>query len=114
MAAKSAIVAHGGGRRAQQTLAEFGREYLWWEPVDGQPHSEDRIIAQTMNLATYDDILVLERVVGKSRLVEIMLRAAPGWISDRSWEFWRGRLSFATGAAIPDKALRRSFDAATP
>jgi hypothetical protein len=22
-----------------------------------------------------------------------------GWISDRSWEFWRGRLSFAKGAA---------------
>jgi hypothetical protein len=57
---------------AQQTIAEFGRKYLWWEPVGGQPHSEDRIIAQTMNLATYDDILVLERMVGKPRLVEIM------------------------------------------
>jgi hypothetical protein len=22
-----------------------------------------------------------------------MLRAEPGWLSDRSWEFWRGRLS---------------------
>jgi hypothetical protein len=84
-------------------------EYLWWEPVGGQPHSEDRIIAQTMNLGTYHDILVLEQTVGKPRLVEIMLRAAPGWISDRPWEFWRGRLSYATGAAIPDKAPRRSF-----
>jgi hypothetical protein len=94
---------------SQETIAEFGRKYLWWKPVGGQPHSEDRIIAQTMNLGTYDDILVLERTVGKSRLVEIMLHAEPGWISDRSWEFWRGRLSFATGAAIPDKAPRRSF-----
>jgi hypothetical protein len=97
---------------SQQALAEFGRKYLWWEPVDGRPHSQDRIIAQTMNLGTYDDILTLERLVGKPRLVEIMLRAEPGWISDRSWEFWRGRLSFATGAAIPDKAPRRSFHAA--
>jgi hypothetical protein len=98
---------------SQQAIAEFGRKYLWWEPLDGQPHSEDRIIAQTMNLGTYDDILLLERTVGKSRLVEIMLRAEPGWIGDRSWEFWRGRLSFATGAAIPDKAPRRSFHAAS-
>jgi hypothetical protein len=98
----------------QDTIAEFGRKYLWWEPVGGQPHSEDRIIAQAMNLGTYDDILVLEQTVGKSRLVEIMLRAEPGWISDRSWEFWRGRLSFATGAAIPDNAPRRSFHAAAP
>jgi len=93
-------------------IAEFGRKYIWWKPVGGQQHSEDRIIAQTMNLGTYDDILVLEQTVGKSRLVEIMLRAEPGWIGDRSWEFWRGRLSFATGAAIPEKAPRRLFHAA--
>jgi hypothetical protein len=67
-----------------------------------------------MNLGTYNDILMLERTVGKSRLVEIMLRAEPGWINDRSWEFWRGRLSFATGVAIPDKAPRRSFHATAP
>jgi hypothetical protein len=67
-----------------------------------------------MNLGTYDDILLQEQTVGKPRLVEIMLRAKPGWISDRSWEFWRGRLSFATGAAIPDRAPQRSLHAATP
>jgi hypothetical protein len=98
----------------RKTIAEFGRKYLWWEPVGGQPHSEHRIIAQTMNLATYDDILLLEQTVGKPHLVEIMLQAEPGWISDRSWEFWRGRLTYATGAAIPDKAPRRSFHAAAP
>jgi hypothetical protein len=94
---------------SQAMIAEFGRKSIWWKPVGEQPHSEDRIIAQTMNLGTYDDILVLEQTIGQSRLVEIMLRAAPGWISDRSWEFWRGRLSLATAAAIPDKAPRRSF-----
>ena len=89
-------------------IAEFGRKYLWWEPVSGQPHSEDRIIAQTMNLGTYDDSLLLEEAVGKARLLEVMLRAEPGWINDRSWEFWRGRLSFATGASIPRKGSAKS------
>ena len=98
----------------EKAVAEFGRKYLWWKPVGAKSHSDDRIIAQTMNLATYDDILLLEQTVGKTRLVEIMLRAEPGWLSDRSWEFWRGRLSFATGAVIPDKAPRRSFHAAAP
>jgi hypothetical protein len=96
---------------SQETIAGFGRKYLWWQPVDGQPHSEDRIIAQTMNLGTYDDILLLEQTVGKARLVEVMLRAEPGWLNDRSWEFWRGRLSFATGAAIAHEAPRRALDA---
>jgi hypothetical protein len=94
-------------------IAAFRRKYLWWEPVNGRPHSEDRIIAQTMNLGTYDDILLLEQTVGRARLLEVMLRAEPGWINDRSWEFWRGRLSFATGASIPPEAPRRAFHAAT-
>src|SRR5215210_4420605 len=99
---------------SRDVIAEFGRKYLWWEAVGGQPHSEQRIIAQTMNLGTYDDLLLLEQTIGHARLVQIMLQAEPGWISDRSWEFWRGRLSFATGAAIPDKAPRRAFHAAIP
>jgi hypothetical protein len=99
---------------SRETIAGFGRKYLWWKPVGGQPFSEDRIIAQTMNLATYDDILLLERTVDNAHLIKIMLHAEPGWFSDRSWEFWRGRLSFATGVAIPDEAPRRAFDAAIP
>ena len=95
-------------------IAEFSRKYLWWKPVGEEPFSEDRVIAQTMDLGTYDDILLLEQAVGKARLVEVMLHAEPGWISDRSWEFWRGRLSFATGAPIPHQAPRRAFHAATP
>jgi hypothetical protein len=96
------------------TIAEFGRKYFWWEPVGGRPHSDGRIIAQTMNFGTYDDILLLEKIVGQARLVKIMRRAEPGWINDRSWEFWRGRLSFATGVVIPHQAPRRAFDAAVP
>jgi hypothetical protein len=92
-----------------EMIAGVGRKYLWWKPAGGLPHSDDRIIAQTMNLGTYDDILLLEQTVGRARLVEIMRHAEPGWINGRSWEFWRGRLSFATGATIPDKAPRREY-----
>lgn len=94
-------------------LDKFRRKYLWWEPVGGRSFPENRIVAQAMNLGTYDDILALEHSVGRSHLVEIMLHAEPGWFSDRSWEFWRGRLTFTTGAAIPDKAPRRAFHAAS-
>jgi hypothetical protein len=96
---------------ATRCIAEFGRKYVWWDPVGDEPHSENRIIAQAMNLGTFDDILVLEQTLGKSRLIEVMLRAEPGWFSDRSWEFWRGRLSLAAGGAIPEEAPRRSLHA---
>jgi hypothetical protein len=99
---------------SEETIADFGRKYLWWKPVGGQPFSEDRIIAQVMNIGTYDDILLLEQTVGNARLIDIMQHATPGWFSNRSWEFWRGRLSFATGTAIPKEAPRRYLHAAKP
>lgn len=98
---------------SKRLIDRLGRRYLWWRPVDGSSFSEDRIVAQIMNLGTYDDLLRLEAALGQAHLVGVMLRAEPGWFGDRSWEFWRGRLSFATGAALPETAPRRAFDAAT-
>lgn len=94
---------------SNELLEQFRRKYLWWTPVDGRPFSEERVIAQTMNLGTYDDILLLEKAVGHMRLVEIMRHAEPGWLNDRSWVFWRGRLTFRTGMSISDRAPHRAF-----
>jgi hypothetical protein len=87
------------------------KKFFWWEEVTGRPRSHARILAQAMNFAQLDDILDLERRLGPDRLVDAMLEAQPGWIGDRSWELWRGRLSLATGRAIPETPPRRSFDA---
>jgi hypothetical protein len=92
-------------------IAELEHKYMWWQPAAGSHHAEDRVIAQAMNYGTYDDILRMETTLGCDRLYETMLRADPGWIEDRSWEFWRGRLSYRLGKEIPDVPPRRSFDA---
>jgi hypothetical protein len=92
-------------------LSELERKFFWWEPVGSEPRSAARIIAQAMSLAGFDEIIQLERELGPDRLVEIMLKAEPGWIDARSWELWRGRLTLATGRAIPAEAPVRSFNA---
>jgi hypothetical protein len=63
-----------------------------------------------MNLAGFEDLRKLEQILGQDLLTEAMLSAEPGWIDERSWEFWRGRLTRATGRKIPDTSPRRSFD----
>ena len=102
---------HQADDAAGRLVAELERKYLWWEPAGEQAHSEFRIIAQAMNFGTFDDIRRLEQTLGMRRLAEVMRQAEPGWYSDRSWEFWRGRLSRRLDEAMPEEAPRRSFHA---
>lgn len=90
--------------------SELERKYFWWETVDSQPRSDARILAQAMDLASFEDVRRLETTLGRECLADAMLSAQPGWISDRSWEFWRGRL-LPSGEAIPETPPRRRFDA---
>jgi len=92
-------------------LSELEQKFFWWEPVGSQPRSDARILAQAMSMAGFDEVRRLELVVGCDRLAAVMLGAEPGWIDERSWEFWRGRLTRATGRPISDAAPARSFDA---
>ena len=98
---------------APELIAELGRKYIWWEPTGDAAHSPDRIIAQVMNIGTYDDIRRLENALGFARLAAVMRGAAPGWFSPRSWGFWRGRLARETSVDIPTEPPRRAFHAET-
>jgi hypothetical protein len=90
--------------------SDLERKFFWWEPVGAQPRSDARILAQAMSLASFEEVRRLEQAIGHDVLVETMLIAESGWIDERSWEFWRGRLMRATGREIPDASPRRSFD----
>jgi hypothetical protein len=93
----------------QELIADLGRKYIWWSPIGEEPHSEERIIAQVMNLGTYEDIRRLELALGFERLADVMVHAAPGWFSPRSWSFWRRRLALETARVIPAEPPRRAF-----
>lgn len=90
---------------------DLEKKFFWWDPVGSQPRSNARILAQAMEFGSFSDIRQLESAVGADLLADLMLNAEPGWLSDRSWDFWRGRLALATGRTIPEEAPRRSFDA---
>src|SRR5262245_37273315 len=91
--------------------SELEQRFFWWRPVGSQPRSDVRILAQAMDLAPFETVLHLERELGAEHLADILVAAEPGWISERSWEFWRGRLVRATGRTIPEEPPRRSLDA---
>jgi hypothetical protein len=93
-------------------ISELEKKYFWWEPVGEEPRTEERILAQAMDLADFKDIRRLETVIGPARLADVMKHAQPGWISERSWDLWRGRLSLATRHTILEGPPRRSLHVA--
>jgi hypothetical protein len=101
-------------RQAEALLEELEKRYLWWKPEDGGHHSADRVLAQAMNLGTYDDVLRIEAVFGADRLREVLAGAQPGWFSARSWEFWRGRLASTGRRELDPVPPRRSFGGGGP
>jgi len=93
-------------------LRDLAARYVCWRSE--APPSEDRIIAQVIELGTWDDIRRLEAAFAPDELRAAMLRAAPGWIGERSWSFCRGRLLHAGAGPTPEEVPRRKFDAAAP
>jgi hypothetical protein len=90
-------------------ISDLATRYLWWDAAEPGGHPVSRMIAQIMRLGTYDDILRLEDIVEPAVLADVMLHSAPGWFDDRSWDFWRGRLSVAGRSDIPERRPRRTF-----
>src|ERR1700761_7391227 len=88
--------------------SELEKKFFWWDSVGTQPRSNARIVAQAMSFANFEDIRRLETRLGPQRLAAVMQGAEPGWIDDRSWELWRGRLKVA-GYVLPETPPRRSF-----
>jgi hypothetical protein len=91
------------------SVADLAKKYVWWDAVDPNGHTLARMIAQIMRLGTYDDILRLEDLADPSVLAEVMRNSAPGWFDDRSWDFWRGRLSRSGQWDIPEQRPLRTF-----
>lgn len=101
-----------GWERNEAEIRFIAKPYLWWEPREGVPHRVERAVAQIMNLGTYDDIRKLEALVPPAELVDIMRMAQPGWLSPRSWSFWRGRLGVDTSVAgVAEEPPRRTLGA---
>jgi len=88
-------------------ILQLARRYIWWVEEGGP--SEDQIIAQVMNLGTYEDIRKLEQAFDVEELSAVMRRAPAGWFNQSSWDFWRGRLRSGGSGSVPKTPPQRSF-----
>lgn len=90
-------------------IVDLAKRYFWWSSAHENGHTLHRMIAQIMRLGSYDDILSLEGIAGPEVLADVMRNSAAGWFDDRSWDFWRARLSHSGIGDIPERRPKRTF-----
>jgi hypothetical protein len=92
----------------QGLLDRLAPRYLWWNFSGSKDERTIRLLAQIMDLGTYDDIRAIERLWPPEELSILLDHAEPGWISPRSWSFWRGRLGYRSAETQPPQRTFRA------
>lgn len=64
------------GSRAE-VIASLAPKYVWWTLDESGEARDRRVLAQIMDLGTYDDIRAIEAVFARDELVEVMAGAQP-------------------------------------
>jgi hypothetical protein len=85
----------------------IARKYLWWVPPAKAVKDQDRLVAQVMNLGTFEDARRVENDLGQDYLREVFLRANRGQIQERARTYWGHRLGVDQRAVAPERAPRR-------
>jgi hypothetical protein len=88
-------------------MRRLAQRYIWWKEADEALKYPDQVIAQVMDIGTFEDAGLLERHLGPERLVQVLSAAEAGMFSPPSWHYWHYRLGLATGSEqVPPLPLR--------
>ncbi|MFN9621458.1 MAG: hypothetical protein ACK587_01260 [Cyanobacteriota bacterium] len=91
-------------------LRPMAAQLIWWQPVDVSLSNPDRVIAQVLELGTFEAGQRLLQVLGERRLAQVLQRAEAGWFSPRSWNYWQQKLGLAHSGAVPQLPRRHFGD----
>ena len=88
-------------------LKPLAKKYIWWKSPDEAVAIPSRVIAQVMNLGTYEDAHLLATQLGDKVLREVLTNAEAGQFNERSWTYWHYRLDLADLEHVPPLPTRR-------
>jgi len=93
----------------QDLLRYFVSRYIWWGTVEEALLFPERILAQVMNIGTFDDLGRLCSAWTSDELRHVITHAEPGWFDERSWTYWHLRLGLTSGDESPPPLPVRTF-----
>jgi hypothetical protein len=88
-------------------LGRLAAKYIWWKTPAEAIETPERVVAQTMNIGSYDDVQALAKEAGDVYLRGVLGRAEIGQFNERSWSYWHYRLGLTSpGEEIPAMPTR--------
>ena len=91
------------------TLKPYCTKYIWWKSPEEALKLPQRVIAQVMDIGTFDDVQSLAEILGDVALREVLQQAEAGQFSERAWHYWHYRLGLADAASPPPDLPQRDF-----
>ena len=89
---------------SRSLLTKLASRYVWWKSPEEALAMPARVVAQTMNIGSYEDIQQLALEADDDYLREIVSCAEIGQFNERSWSYWHYRLGLATPEAVSPNA----------
>ena len=74
-------------------LIKSVKRYVWWKNTDEAMLHTQRILAQVMNIGTWNDMCKLVELFSREELLHVLNTAEIGQFNERSWHFWHNRFS---------------------
>lgn len=88
-------------------MLKLASKYVWWSPPEHVLENQvDRLVANVMELGTWEDANRLLAEVGRDRFISVLDAPPPGIVSAKSLAFWHRRLG---RPGDPPKPTVRSF-----
>jgi calcineurin-like phosphoesterase family protein len=114
---KVAEVMNQRGANAQQlkdavdkeSLKPYAKKYIWWKTPEEAVEYPQRVIAQVMNIGTFEDTQELADLVGNDVLRMVIEQAEVGQFNGPSWAYWHYRLELCEIDQVPPLPERRGL-----
>lgn len=90
-------------------LKRLAPNYMWWKTPDEALRFPNRLIAQIMDIGTFEDIRSLFQHVGAARLADVVRHAEIGWFRPKSWSYWHYRLGLTKTCEPPPPMPKRTL-----
>ncbi|MGO8766880.1 MAG: hypothetical protein ACLQSR_17315 [Limisphaerales bacterium] len=94
----------------EEQLKRIAAKLIWWQPPEISLQDVRRLVAQIMDLGTWEDVKFAQEHFGLVAFRDALEHAQPGWFEMGSWVIWHNAFELP----VPDLPRRKVLGDARP